>query len=234
MENLRINTTQNVAIEHVTASIGERIVAGIIDYAIIGTYVLFISVFVGFSQNVYLFILLFPVTLYFLISEISMNGQTWGKRIMSIRVITTDGSQADFIPYFLRWIFRIIDVVILFGAVGLITIILSRKSQRLGDMAANTTVIRMKKFGMQDSIYVKLPENYMITFQEAKNLTLEDIKTIKKVLVHLQKSKKSMHAMHLADKTKAAVEKKLDIKAGMRSEFFLFTLLRDYNFINGK
>ncbi len=232
MENLRINTTQNVAIEHVTASIGERIVAGIIDYAIIGTYAIFISMFVGFSQNVYLFFLLFPVTFYFLVSEISMNGQTWGKRIMSIRVITTDGSQADFIPYFLRWVFRLIDVVILLGAVGLITIILSKKSQRLGDMAANTTVVRMKKTGMQESVYVKLPEDYTITYPEAKKLTFDDIKTIKKVLLHLQKTKKSMHAMHLADKTKAAVEKKLGIKAGMRSEFFLFTLLRDYNYIN--
>ena len=208
--------------------------AGIIDYAIIGTYAIFISMFVGFSQNVYLFFLLFPVTFYFLVSEISMNGQTWGKRIMSIRVITTDGSQADFIPYFLRWVFRLIDVVVLLGAVGLITIILSKKSQRLGDMAANTTVVRMKKTGMQESVYVKLPENYKITYLEAKNLTIDDIKTIKKVLLHLQKTKKSMHAMHLADKTKTAVEKKLGIKAGMRSEFFLFTLLRDYNYINAK
>lgn len=236
MEKISIQTSQNIAIEQPIASVGERIVAAILDYAFIGVYAILISiVFVGASQaHPVSFILFLPVIFYFLVSELAMNGQSWGKRIMKIKVVKADGTQTGFISFFLRWVFRLIDIMLLFGGISVLTIILNGKGQRIGDIVANTTVIRLKDNKINETLYMKLPENYTISFPEVKMLTENELHTIKEVLQHLEKSKKSMKALHLADKARIALEKKMGIKAGMRSEFFLYTLLKDYNYIHSK
>lgn len=236
MEKISIQTSQNVAIEQGIASVGERIVAAILDYAFLGVYSILITIiFVGATQgNPLSFIFFLPVMFYFLVSEVAMNGQSWGKRIMKIKVVKYDGTQTSFISYFLRWVFRLVDIVFLFGGISVLTIILNGKGQRIGDIVASTTVIRLKNNKINDTLYLKIPENYNVSFPEVKLLSEDDLRTVKEVLGHLEKSKTSMKAMHLADKARIALEKKMGVKAGMRSEFFLYTLLKDYNYIHSK
>ncbi len=78
--------------------------------------------------------------LYFGILEYAMDGRTFGKKWLSLRVVKTSGFTLDAGSVFIRNIFRIVDQVTLLWIVPII----SGKSQRLGDMAAGTVVIRDK------------------------------------------------------------------------------------------
>jgi len=235
MENIAIQTSQNIAIEQPVASVGERIAAAAIDYAIFIGYIFLIAFISGIMQLPQLMaILMVPLAFYHLFMELAMNGQSWGKKIMKIRVVKIDGTQPGFLAYFLRWIFRLIDIGFFFGSVSVITIILNGKGQRLGDIAANTTIIRLKDSKVADTLYTRLPEDYEIAFPEVEKLVPEDLYTIKEVIQFLKKSGRSMSAMKMADKTKNVIQKKMGIQKDMRSENFLFTVLRDYNYLHSQ
>ena len=95
--------------------------------------------------------------------ETYFNGQTLGKRITKMRVISTDGSAIDGVQATLRNFFRLLDIMPLvpFTALfeletpvpgglptclfGLVVMTLSRKFQRLGDLVANTVVVNEEK-----------------------------------------------------------------------------------------
>jgi uncharacterized RDD family membrane protein YckC len=235
MESIAIRTTQNIAIEQPLASVGERIAATCLDYLIIYGYLIFLVFFSGIiNQPTLIPILMAPLLFYHLIMEWAMNGQSLGKKILKIRVVKTDGTQPTFISFFLRWIFRLVDITMLFGAPATLTIILNGKGQRLGDITANTSVVRTKKSSLSDTIYAKIPDDYEVRYPEAVKLNSEDVHIIKEVLQFLKKSGRSMEAMHMADKAKKKLEEKMKVKAGLRSENFLFHLLRDYNFIHSR
>jgi uncharacterized RDD family membrane protein YckC len=146
------------------ASIGSRIVAVIIDYIIIWLIMLIITLPLGMSAAFFSLVsgmanpmllvsamaLIAAVAaihvvvliLYFSYFE-STTGQTPGKRMMKIKVVKTGGKSLNFTDAFIRTLFRIIDQI---GAylVGLVIILLSDKKQRLGDMAADTIVVKAK------------------------------------------------------------------------------------------
>src|SRR5690606_26749155 len=158
MTEITINTAQNVAINFKAASLGERILAFAIDMAIkisytSAVYFLLYNV-LGFNSFVYSlgtwesnvveFVLFSPVFFYTLFFESWTNGQTPGKRILKIRVVKIEGYQARFSDYFSRWICRLVDIFILMGLPAILGIIFSKKSQRLGDMVTDTTVISLK------------------------------------------------------------------------------------------
>ena len=84
-----------------------------------------------------------PVVFYSLACELFMNGQTLGKLIFKIKVVKFDGSEVKLSDCMIRWVMRLIDVWITFGMVGVPFTIFSKHSQRVGDMLAKTTVIKL-------------------------------------------------------------------------------------------
>ena len=233
MDTLSIGTSQNINIEQSIASIGERVAATLLDLLFIGCYyivVLILSSFIHSNRIIMIFSL--PPSLYSLISELAMNGQSWGKKIMKIKVVNTDGTSATFSGYFLRWITRLIEVLVTVGSLATITIILNRKGQRLGDIAANTAVIRLKDKSLRETIYTQLPDNYTVVYPEVSKLSAEDIYTIKEVLETLRTKKKTNQTITLAQKAHEAIEQKLGVKADQATAPFLQSVLRDYNCIN--
>jgi uncharacterized RDD family membrane protein YckC len=60
---------------------------------------------------------------------------------MKIRVVKIDGYQAGFGDYMIRWVFRIIDISI----IGLISAIVSKNNQRLGDIASEPPLFPKKQ-----------------------------------------------------------------------------------------
>ena len=126
MVELQINTTQNVNINFIAASVGERILAYIIDLLIkiayvIVTYQIMFNVFNinnwldgmdDWSQMAIIVSFYLPVVFYSLIFETVLDGQTIGKRIMKIQVVKIDGYQASLADYLVRWFFRIVDIYI--------------------------------------------------------------------------------------------------------------------------
>src|SRR5689334_17683342 len=106
MQTIRVQTTQNVFIHYPVASVGDRILAFIIDRIILIIYtVAIVAWMINFNVEVpWLWIILlgFPWVFYHLVFEIFMNGQTPGKRVMSIQVVRMDGTSPSVGNYILR------------------------------------------------------------------------------------------------------------------------------------
>ncbi len=79
---------------------------------------------------------------YFVLLEWLWAGRTLGKRLFGLRVIGADGAPASFVSVLVRNLVRVIDFLPAFYGLGLLAIVVSRRSQRLGDLAAGTFVVR--------------------------------------------------------------------------------------------
>jgi len=87
-----------------------------------------------------LFLMFVPGLLYEIVCEQAMNGQTVGKRLRKIKVVSHDGSSVTLGKSIVRFIFKSFGFL-LYGVVSIVVIFFSKKSQRLGDMVANTLVV---------------------------------------------------------------------------------------------
>ena len=241
MQAIEIQTTQNVTIEYPIASIGERILGAIIDTVIVIGYfiaILFLYLWLlntteGTSMYfpvAYFIILFLPVFFYHLLCETFLNGQSFGKKLMKIRVVKVDGSQAGFGSYFLRWIFTMIDN---FFFLGLVVMAINGKGQRIGDLAAHTTVVKLKmETKLDDTILSETPVNYDVKFQEVSVLNDKDISIIKEVLSMNYKKPDINVYMNILVKTKEAVENKIGLKSELHPLHFLTSVLEDYNYLH--
>jgi len=233
MAQININTSQNVLIIHPAASIGKRMLAQLLDFTILFFYYLAIAVLMGalrINSTATYMVLSLPVIFYSFLMELFFQGQSVGKMALQIRVVKLDGSQPTVISYFIRWILRLIDIPF-YGSVAIITIAVNGKGQRLGDIAAGTTVINLKKnTWFNNGIYKKLPDNYELQFPETDKLVEKDIKIISEVLNHhLQNRNRSTIDMLI--KAKEAIVNKTGIQSETPPLQFLQTIIKDYNFI---
>lgn len=69
------------------------------------------------------------------------GGQTPGKRHCRLRVLHADGTPLTFGGALIRNLLRIVDIMPVFYVFGLLTMLTSRRFQRLGDLAAGTLVV---------------------------------------------------------------------------------------------
>jgi uncharacterized RDD family membrane protein YckC len=81
---------------------------------------------------------------YFIYFE-AEYGQTVGKMLMNVVVVTEDGNPIDYRESAIRTLMRIVDALPFFYIVGLIAIYLTDRNQRLGDMLADTVVVETKE-----------------------------------------------------------------------------------------
>ncbi|MEO8148395.1 MAG: RDD family protein [Bacteroidia bacterium] len=227
METISINTTQNIALDYEIASVGDRILATIIDYVIFIAWIILCFVVLKLKDEfAVLFIAVAPLVFYHLAMETLFNGQSVGKMAMKIKVIKMDGSEPTFGAYIMRWIMRIVDMGLFSGLVALVAVVVNGKGQRLGDMAAGTTVISLKKrVQLHETVYKVNDENYQVTFREATNLNDKDVIKIKMVFNEAMKKQQYAIIDELAEK----VRQTLNISTTLASEEFLRTLIRDYN-----
>jgi uncharacterized RDD family membrane protein YckC len=116
MSKISILTPQNIELEYDLASVGDRIVATIVDRLILIAYAIILMViatqanFNGDVMQLFIFVVSLPAIFYSLLCEVFMNGQTIGKRVMKIKVISINGNQPSFSQFLMRWLFRIIDL----------------------------------------------------------------------------------------------------------------------------
>lgn len=241
MDSIRVQTTQNVEINYEVASLSDRIFAVLIDYVVILAYFILLSVMMYLAAlklgdvSIAVFVLIFlPTMFYDLLFETFMNGQSIGKKLMNIKVIKVDGTQPSFLSYFIRWILRLVDIVLFSPAVGVVTILINGKGQRLGDIAANTTVVKLvQRAKLSDTLFEEVEAQHAITYHEVAKLNDSDVETIKEVL----KTTKTLNresALKLQERAKLALEQKMGIKATQPSIDFLETLVKDYNAYRGR
>lgn len=242
MVELQINTTQNVNINFTAASVGERILAYVIDWIIKIAYIIviyqitfklfkldeFLMGMDRWSQIAVYLIFYLPAIFYTLIFETFLDGQTIGKRILKIKVVKIDGYQASLADYIVRWFFRIIDLNLMTGVVALISIIASDKNQRLGDITAGTAVISLKdKVNINHTILEELKTDYLPTYPSVIKLSDNDIRIIKDTFLTAKKSKDYSTLIKLRDK----ILEVIDVKEKQGSDIqFIDTILKDYNY----
>ncbi len=151
MQSTYIVNEQHVRIRQHFAGLVPRMVALLADCFIDSAYFFGLSGFLEYSRLYYImddwfvfFLFFLPVQFYFLLFELLNNGQTPGKRLMSIRVVRLDGRPLSLSACILRFLLLYVDTM--FGLVGALLIVLTPRSQRIGDLAAGTSVVSDRKF----------------------------------------------------------------------------------------
>jgi uncharacterized RDD family membrane protein YckC len=235
MQIIKVRTTQNVQIDYPVAGLFDRILAFLVDGLIMVAYfILAISLSVYFAgkstvATVVIVMLYLPVFLYNLIFEIAMNGQTPGKKVLEIKVVRLDGGSPTIGNYILRWILRPIDIIFS-GSVAIIFILFTQFGQRLGDLAAGTTVIKtiQKRAPTSQKIIEDLQENYQPQFPQVIHFSEKDITVIKEVLQVNAQFGNTEPMDTLTEKIKAMH----GIQTDMPPITFLRTVLKDYHYIS--
>jgi len=242
MDSINILTGQHITIQYESASIVKRMAALLLDYLFMFAYVIALLFIIGFlsgkgvnisqwdAASIIFGILCLPVLLYHVVFESIMNGQTPGKVIAKIRVTNIDGSTPNFLSYFLRWVLLLVDLQpVFYGGVGALLIIFTKNHQRLGDLAAGTTVVKLTpssaKYNL-DQVINEFPADYKVTFPQAESLSEGQIRLISELLEN--PTDEEMNITLSIHKLAFKIKKKLNIETKMNSRVFLETIVRDY------
>jgi uncharacterized RDD family membrane protein YckC len=264
MSSIHIATNFNIDLEFTAAPFHRRLFAWIIDVVVLIFYIYVVVQLIETferslpddSEAMWVVVMLFliPFLTYHLICEILMKGQSVGKRIMGLRVISENGARPSISQYIIRWFIRTSDYMVVIIALNapsgfggstsyiwqiaaafclLITDIIlvnaSKKHQRLGDMLAHTLLIRTKqKAGIQDTIFLHVNDDYTPSFPQVMQLSDRDINALKGILDAAHKQNDYDMAERAAEKIKAH----LHIETSMSAFAFLEILLKDYNYLS--
>ncbi|OAB77363.1 RDD family protein [Cochleicola gelatinilyticus] len=235
MANLAINTTQNVNLDYKVVTVGERILAFLIDLFLFFVYLYVVELItttlgytftddwtiLGFRQ-----LLMLPIFFYSLYMHILFNGRTVGKMFLKTKVVKLDGSPVQWSNYLTLWMLRLIDIWMFMGSIGLLFILFSERKQRLGDMAAGTVVISTKnKVKITHTMLEDISEDYQPTFMNVTQLTDKDARLIKEAYLTSLKTSDYKTLTTLRNK----IESVLDVSSPLYDKQFIDTILKDYN-----
>ena len=150
-------TVDNVALELPLASAATRSLAAFVDYLVLVTLVLLtlgvvLGVLLAVGGEPGLWALAFGVLGFFFLhwtyfagSEIAMDGQTLGKRLLGLRVVTREGGTPSAGAVVLRTVLRDVDLIM-----GILWMIFDRLGRRLGDLAGSTLVVHDHPGGAEE------------------------------------------------------------------------------------
>ena len=251
MKSIEFESAQNVKIEYELASVGQRAAAAMIDIFAFAIYFIICGMVIGFTgwfeadYGSFLFFQLLLIKLpwifYNPLIEYLTLGQSLGKYVLGIRVVTISGERPGLREVFTRWLFKgdfiwiSADIFVLFWfAIGLLGIVYagtSERRQRMGDVMAGTIVIKNTssvQYTLKDVLSIKNLENYTPEYPQATRFTDEDMLLIKNTIQRVKSNpnpETKKFAIELADETAKLLglpetpEKRLK---------FLQTLLQDY------
>src|SRR5687767_7154602 len=122
MSSIRVSTNFNIDLEFPAASFHRRLLAWLIDVIILVIYFFvivkllttlndanFFSDGSGESISATFMLLILPLLTYHLISELTMNGQSLGKRITGLKVVNENGGRPSISQFIIRWLIRTSD-----------------------------------------------------------------------------------------------------------------------------
>ena len=240
MSSIRVHTAQNVTLEYEIASLGDRLVAAIIDYVILGAWavlcalLLIIPVVSGSSVSkssfgplavLVMFLAYAPLVFYNLVCEVFFNGQSLGKKARDIKVMRLDGTAPSIGDYLLRWLLRIIDLQFA-GLVAIISIAASERGQRLGDLAAGTTVVKVRPNAGFETTLGSLGSlaGYQVVFPQVAVLADHDVALVRQLL----QQARARGNYEVLNQTANKVKQLTGVQTDLQDEPFLKTVLRDY------
>lgn len=252
MNTIEFVSAQNVKVEYELASTIQRAVAALIDVVAFVIYYIAISGILGITGGTFnadpgssmfftLLLIKIPWIFYNPIVEYFTNGQSLGKYIFGIRVVTMNGERLGLREVFTRWIFKgdflwiSADFFVLFwlglGILGIISSSTSERKQRMGDVMANTVVIKTKNtvhYSLKDILSIKSQDTHQPTYPEVIRFTDEDMLLIKTTIQRVRQypnEETKNFAIELANKSADILG--LEETPPKRMEF-LQTILQDY------
>ena len=262
MAVIKVPTSFNIDVEFEVPEFYRRLLALIIDIAIEFFYLRIMAEVIDRTDlNVIGFIFVLPIFVYHVVMEITMNGQSVGKKIMGIKVVHENGGRASISQFLIRWLLRVSDVwmvvvifvifyiaegygighdaettililaVLAFLVVDIILIVSSRKGQRIGDILAHTILVRTNP---RASIEETVFQEVADTYTPVfpQIMQLSD-RDINAIKSILETSrKKDDYAMAATASDK--IKSHLNIQSSMSPFDFLDVLLKDYNYLSVK
>jgi uncharacterized RDD family membrane protein YckC len=272
MATIKVPTSFNIDVEFEIPEFYRRMVSLLIDMLIEFFYLkianlVFLAISSG-SDNFNMdtqhnlwglgLLLFLPIPLYHILLEITMNGQSIGKKIMGIRVVNENGGRASISQFLIRWLLRVSDgwiVILIFillsGGYGLndtestliilaafiflivdiILVVSSKKGQRIGDILAHTILIRTSsRASIEETVFQEVADSYKPSFPQIMQLSDRDINAIKNILEATRKKGDYHIAAAAGDKIKSH----LKIESSLSPFDFLDLLLKDYNYLSTK
>jgi len=238
VKSIDVKTTQNVTITYDLANLLSRFLAWFIDIIVIGVvYVIlfsFLSFIVSDEQIIGILIYLIFMPIFFFYSlawEWFSNGYSLGKYLLKIKVLKLNGAPLNFTDCLLRWSFRMIDIYFSLGAIAASLINSTDHGQRLGDIVANTTVVKLgskMNISLDDILKIKTIDNYSPIYPGVKRLNEDEMLLIKRVIERSNKYSNKAHAqaLQLASQKMARFLELKDVPDDARQ--FLSTCIRDY------
>lgn len=234
METVRIETTQNIGLDFQMATLWQRILAFLVDLAVIFAFMVAVGTMasignLGSTADTIIILAISASYLYFLLSELLMNGQTLGKRALGIRVVKLDGSRPGLAAYLLRWVMIPLDFGTS-GSVAITLIIFTQQGQRLGDLLAGTTVVKSKSrqhhldYHRAHLREVEREKEYEPRYPQAIRLESHELQLIERALTAFRQRGHRDPVMRLQKQ----LARKLDIETEDPPLRFLKTLRKDY------
>jgi len=234
----RMVTPEAVALEFQTANVGSRILAYVIDMAVViaGIFAgLFAVALLGQATDlvvpdwvaITIVLVLLPSWWlgYFIAFETLWRGRTLGKAALGLRVVTTEGAPVRFRHAAIRGLLGLVDFAIASGFFAVMFILLTRDNQRLGDLVAGTLVLR-ERSGLAAPAPVSFAapaglEAYTATLDTSR-LTIEEYQAVRTYLLRaasLPPGPRAALALQLADPL--VVRLRPPPPAGVSPELFL-------------
>lgn len=210
MSTVNFESSQYVSVEFSLANAGQRLLAAFIDIALFIVYFIVMMAFLGesllFSTHNYadffwLLLVKAPWILYNPVCEYFMHGQTLGKYIVGVRVVTLNGERPKLKEVFTRWIFKgdflwvSTNLLVLawlgMGLIAIAVISISKNRQRLADVLSNTIVIKVKgndTYQLKDILSIKDSTTHEVLYPQVVRFTDEDMMLIKNTILRLRKN----------------------------------------------
>ena len=244
MHKVDIQTSQNVSISYSTASLIERIYAYLLDllFMIIYSVIAFsllneadhaITEQVNVDIQAFYYLAITPLLFYHFLFEYFNNGQSPGKMIRKIKVAQIDGSRPGIGSFAIRWIIGLFELAVFSGAPAVLSIMFSDKGQRIGDLAANTTVLKIQPFQLgKDASDYAFTDDYSMRFPKVRLLNDNQVSLINTVLNQRRNRIRNQQIVQLEKQVRNALD--LVDSTGLQPKEFLQQVVKDYTYLYWK
>lgn len=236
MTIVSIRTSQNVIVEYEAATIMERVLAQIIDSVIMSFTGLILSLGIGMIDGLdgglaYLIGVSLVMIFYTMLFELYNNGQSLAKKMIGIQVMRLDGQELKLNDVLSRWAFSFLDIYMTLGTLALFMIQLSNNRQRMGDLVATTTVIKLRasyQVSLENVLSRKSSEEYIPVYPGVTRLKEEQMVLLKNTIERYEKYKNKAHEEAVV-LLSGKVAEKLEVPVPKKDRLqFLKQVLKDY------
>lgn len=234
MKIMEFENTQGITLQYPVANLMERIISFVLDFIILGIILSILSFLFGWLGGTVLsIVILAPVFIFYALAfELLNNGRSPGKMIMGLKVMRVDGRSVTPYDYLMRWMFRWIDIYMSFGSLASITVGATPRGQRVGDMLADTSVIRVRSMRVSIDRLMSLSNlsDYKPQFPQVVDLEEKQIVLIKESLDRYKKYRNAGHS-DLLEELANRVAVALNVEKTDHPNQFLRTVIKDYVYL---